>query len=283
VSGALWTKEESESFWTGLAAFLRKEMRDCDRVQLYRLRPEFAGGSTPEKESAVCPYLDLAGKKSLDEVLADCHGSHRGDVKRQIRRLSAQGDLSVRRFGARELVQAEVALQEFFRAYDEQWSPKGPHVFETTLGRSFMEGVLKDLLPTGLLHFSVLYCGVTPVHWHFGFVFRDRFYFYKLALDRYWSNYSPGKIHTALLIGQCIADGIRYFDFLYGNEPYKYWWTSQSYPLYQREWWNGLRPVNRFVHGIPPAQRRIKDLLRPGYRAVKNIFKQNKPLLPEQP
>lgn len=266
VFGSGLNEKECESFWSGFATFVRQEVCDCDRVVLYRLRAEFAGDLSLVKESAVCPYIDLAGKKSLDEVLADCNGSHRGDVKRQIRRLASQGELSMRRFGIEEMVQAEEALQHFFVAYDEQWAPKGPHAFETSLGRSFLEGVLRDLLSIGLLHFSVLYCGVTPIHWHFGFVFRNRFYFYKLAGERQWSNYSPGKVHTAFLIEHCINSGIRYFDFLYGDEPYKFHWTSQFYPLHRRNWWNGIQPVKRC----------IEDVIRPSYRAVKTVMKQKR-------
>jgi CelD/BcsL family acetyltransferase involved in cellulose biosynthesis len=259
VSGPCWNQEESERFWAEFTIFVRQEVKDCDRVVLYRLRPEFSGDLSLAKESAVCPYIDLAGKKSLDEVLADCTGSHRGDVKRQIRRLAAKDNLSIRRFGVDDMVLAEDALQHFFVAYDEQWAPKGPHAFETPLGRSFLEGLLRDLLPTGMLHFSVLYCGVTPIHWHLGFVFRDRLYFYKLAGDRQWSNYSPGKVHTAFLIEHCINSGIRYFDFLYGDEAYKFNWTSTVYTLYRRNWWNGIHPVKRFV----------EETVRPSYRAIK--------------
>ncbi len=260
VSGVSWDKDEVESFWRGLSAYIRQAVRDCDRVVLYRLRSEFVTDMAQNMESTVCPYIDLAGKKTLDDVLANCHGSHRGDVKRQMRKLAVRGDLSLRRFDPGELPVAEDALRCFFLAYDEQWAPKGPHAYETPVGRSFLEGVLRDLLPTGLLHFSVLYCGDTPIHWHLGFVFRGRFYFYKLAGDRQWSNFSPGKVHTALLIEYCLHNDIRYFDFLYGDESYKFTWTSQTYPLYRQQWWNGLHPV----------KRTIEDFIRPGYRALKN-------------
>lgn len=262
VSGDNWNREEKESFWTGFNTFVRHAVKDCDRVVLYRLRHEMAGDSAQLKESTVCPYLDLAEKKSLDEVLADCHSNHRSATKRRMRKLAKEGELSVRLFGPSEMAPAEEALLQYFQAYDEQWSPKGSHAFETALGRSFLEGVMRDLLPTGLMHFSVLYCGATPVHWHLGFLFRNRFYFYKPARNSDWSNYSPGRVHIALLIEGCIRTGIRFFDFLYGDESYKFSWTSQTYTLYRREWWNGIRPVKRCV----------KEVIRPGYRAVKKIL-----------
>lgn len=268
VSGSSLREDECENFWSEFAAFVRRQLADCDRVVLYRLRREYLGAFKSGWESAVCPYIDLAGKKSLDDVLAGCSGSHRGDVKRQIRRLAAKGELSVRRFEIDEIEEAENALRRFFIAYDGQWAPKGLHAFESPLGRSFLEGVLRDLLPTGLLHFSVLYCGDTPIHWHLGFVFRDRFYFYKLASDQQWSNYSPGKVHTAFLIEYCIDNGVRFFDFLYGDEQYKFSWTSKVYTLYRREWWNGVRPVKRCVENfIRPCFRSIKAMLQ--QRSVK--------------
>ena len=264
VAGDGWSGSLSEGFWRSFKDFVRSSLRDCDHVILYRVRRELLNGANGLAEPTPFPYLDLNGKRSLDEVLDACSRSHRGDVKRQIRRLSQKGELSLRIFGIDQTTEATEELVRLFHAYDLQWRPKGDHVFMTALGRSFLEGVVRDLLPTGYLHFSVLHCGPRPIHWHVGFVFRNRFYYYKLAGDPQWSNFSPGKVHTALLIEECAKKGIRFFDFLYGAEPYKSSWTSTAYNLYRCDWWNGIRPL----------KSSWESLVRPVYRATKNLLKE---------
>jgi CelD/BcsL family acetyltransferase involved in cellulose biosynthesis len=260
VSGSVWILQERQAFWRQLSDFLRLSLPECDRINLYRLRQGYVDGVDGSEESDVSPYLDLEGMHSLDDVLSRCRRSHRGDVCRQIRRLNKKGNVSIRVFGCDEVGPALLELRRFFRAYDHQWAPHGDHMFQTALGRSFLAGLLRDLLPTGFLHFSVLMCHERPIHWHMGFLFRNRLYFYKLTYDRQWANYSPGKVHIALLIDECIRKGVRYFDFLYGGESYKFSWAPTVNKLYRLEWWNGVRPIHRCW----------EDILQPSYRTLRH-------------
>jgi CelD/BcsL family acetyltransferase involved in cellulose biosynthesis len=215
----------------------------------------------------VSPYLDLQGKRTLDDLLAACRKSHRGDVGRQMRRLASKGPLSLRLFRRDEQAAARQELTRFFGAYEREWSSRGPSMFSSPLARGFLEGLLEDLLHTGWLHFSVLTCGSCPIHWHFGYLWRERLYWTKVAYNPQWANFSPGKVHIAMLLDLCLQTGIRYFDFLYGDEAYKFLWAPQVAPLYRLEWWNGVRPLHRLLDRfIRPACRATKRSLRAAVR-----------------
>jgi CelD/BcsL family acetyltransferase involved in cellulose biosynthesis len=263
VSGPKWSRSECHGFWRDLRMFLIRSMPDSDRVIIYRLREEMSDGVCGARAADVSPYVDLDGKQNLDQVLAACPKSHRGDVKRQMRRLAKEGDLSMHVFRPGERDAACDELRRFYDAYEQEWGRRGISMFSSALARGFLEGLLDDLLPTGWLHFSVLKCAGYPIHWHFGYLWRDRLYWTKTAYDPQWANFSPGKVHVAMLLDWCLQSGVRYFDFLYGQEPYKFLWAPKVAPLYRLEWWNGRRPLLQFC----------EEVLRPAYRLTKRSIR----------
>jgi hypothetical protein len=118
------------------------------------------------------------------------------------------------------------------------------------------------------MHVSTLVFRGQPIHWHFGLRHGRRFYWYKMAYDAAFAAYSPGKVHVALLLEECMRDGVEVFDFLCGDEAYKFAWTSRFRRFYRLEWWNGLRPVKRMVRRVPPpilaGLRRVRRGCRGG-------------------
>jgi hypothetical protein len=263
VSGPLWTSEECRLFWIHLFRYLRNAAPEYNQVLLYRLRADYVHQSCNPSVTNVAPYLDLRGLYSFTELLQRCNRNHRGDVQRQIRRLREKGEIFLKVFTPNEQDEALVELTRFFVAYDRQWAPHGPHMFQTASGRLFLEQILLHFLPTTWLHFSVLRCGIHSIHWHIGFLFKGRLYWYKLAYDHSWKTYSPGKVHLALLIEACIKDSIPFFDFLYGGEAYKYSWKPLDIPLLGISAWNGSQPLFRLWEGIcKPALRLARNFLR---------------------
>lgn len=262
ISGEIMTPPEIKEVWDEVFRLIRCEMPECDQVIIPRLRTSAATDLRNCDQSTVSPYIDLSSHQNLDDVLARCRASHRGDVKRQIRRLGQIGALTMRIFRPIEKEDAQEELSRFFKAYECQWNPEEKHKDELKETQKFLGYLIDDILETGLIHFSVLKCGGDSIHWHYGFLHNNRLHYYKPTYDVSWSNYSPGKVHVAYLIEHCIKNGTRYFDFLYGDEPYKYHWAPTDEKLYRLKKWNGLRPTRRF----------IEELIKPTYRYVKRLI-----------
>lgn len=258
VSGKVMTISERNLFWDTIFTFIRNSVPECDQITCFRLRPLFVDDTHTFLCSDVSPYLDLKEFKNLDDVLLKCSVKHRGDVKRQIRRLSEKNRPTIHRYASNERESALEELKRFFSAYAKEWTPRGNNAYATEQEQLFLRNIVNDMLKTQLLHFSVLYCGEDPINWHLGFLHNGRFYYYKPTYDIAWHNFSPGKIHVALLIEECIKNNIRYFDFLYGNEPYKYDWMPIEEKLYCIKRWNG--------HSL---RRILYENIRPPYQYMK--------------
>ncbi len=167
----------------------------------------------------------------------------------------------MRIFQRDEKEDAKEELSCFLKHMNVNGGLKGNN-YELKETHNFFRFLIDDMLETGLIHFSVLKCGDDPIHWHYGFLHNNRLHYYKPTYDVSWSNYSPGKVHVAYLIEECIKNRIRYFDFLFGDESYKYNWVPTDEKLYCLKRWNGLRPMQRFM----------EELVKPTYRYVKRLF-----------
>jgi CelD/BcsL family acetyltransferase involved in cellulose biosynthesis len=58
--------------------------------------------------------------------------------------------------------------------------------------------------------------------------------FYLSGFDPQWAAFSPGVLLIAHAIEEAIREGQQEFDFLRGNEPYKYLWGAQDSSTWQR-------------------------------------------------
>jgi CelD/BcsL family acetyltransferase involved in cellulose biosynthesis len=62
-------------------------------------------------------------------------------------------------------------------------------------------------------------------------VHHDTFYYYQPSFDLNWSEYSPGNVLLAKVIGWCIDNGIPTLDFMMGDHGYKNAYANQKLEL----------------------------------------------------
>lgn len=178
------------------------------------------------------PYLSL--ETSLEELSKKWRGSHRGDVRRQFNRLSKFGALKLEQIT--EWNSCEKHLNDFLAMHGALWESKSQAMKKRNLQTgSFFRALMKELWERGVIHFSMLTLDKKPISYHFGFLENRKLYYYKPAYSLEYANFSPGKVHIYLLIENGIKNGWQTYDFLGGNEKYKYAWTNledYSYTLY---------------------------------------------------
>jgi CelD/BcsL family acetyltransferase involved in cellulose biosynthesis len=154
-----------------------------------------------------------------------------------MRRLRDRGDVCLRVFGHVDLGDAREELQGLFNAHRQEWRSRGQRSpFEAHEIRLFYERLLGDLLPSGVLHLSVLRTGRVSVSWHFGFECHGVLHYYKPAFSPDYANLSPGKVHLAMLIEEGIRRGWSRIDLGPGMENYKLLWTSDVLEMSQPVW-----------------------------------------------
>lgn len=162
------------------------------------------------------------------------------------------------------------AMEEFFALHQARWRRRHlPGAFAGARTRRFHHEVAARLLDRGWLRLhrlrldgrtrAVLYC----------FNHAGRGYYYQGGFEPALARYSPGTVLTAHAIEDAIQLGAREFDFLRGDEPYKYAWKASdrenvrlliwrsAFPSRLAPWLNRLE--RRVEHGARAVARRLQE------------------------
>lgn len=273
----LWTGEGSVTVWSSFwMAFedelLRRWGGGFDQCMLHGIRngcePEDLHWSTQHdvevvRKDAECqdvaPYADISRYRSIDDFMRSRSANLRGDVGRRVRRLQEAGQLTYHVYAPHEHHSARRSLDHLlrssYRRYQGTWRL-----------RSYHDNLLTHVLPTGMMHLSETRLDRTAVAWDLGFIYRDRFYWYMTSFNEDFAEYAPGKVHVRMCIADAIERGLAVFDFLPGNEAYKFMWSDSHTDLFGLLWTDhGLTSrarvawTARVKPGLVSLKRRVRD------------------------
>ena len=184
------------------------------------------GYALHEEQAEVCPTIPLPD--SFDAYLENLDSKQRREVSRKLRR--AEGaDLTTTAVGPEDDVDAAVA--QFLDLLQKSTFEKRDWLNEGR--RAVFHDVARAAQAAGTL--QLLFCGVEgrAASALFNFDYRDRVWVYNSGLDpAAFSALSPGVVLTAAAIERAIALGRSEFDFLRGNEEYKYRFGAVDRPIY---------------------------------------------------
>lgn len=170
------------------------------------------------EKGEICPTLDLSALNSEDDLMKFFKTSLRGDIRRQMRRLSEIGELHMQEYDSWETIPS-ATFESFMLNHSKRWpnAYKAPH---------FHGNLLKYGLEAGIVHFSVLMVGDIEVAWHLGYEYNNRYYYYMPAGNLEYAKYSPVKVHLFQLVRRAIERGLSIYDHLRGEENYKDGWSN---------------------------------------------------------
>lgn len=149
---------------------------------------------------------------------------HQSDLRRRERKLTQEHG-PVELYVISSSLEAKNHLPLFFEMHNKKWlSQNIPAVFSHLKSQQFIYKLVDYLWSEGI-HFSALKCGDRIISYHFGFFANGYLLYYRNAYDINYHQYSPSKLHINCLIKEGIRKGWKGFDFLQGEESYKYCWT----------------------------------------------------------
>jgi hypothetical protein len=189
-----------------------------------------AGWQVCREQEDVCPVVN-ADTADWDEYLATLGKKDRHEIRRKMRRAEAVGPISVR-------MGPPLAdeIERFIELHQARFGDDG--LFPPTEGgrrsRRFVERLaeLEAAEPDGgQLRLAQVLVGERVVFAALAFDDGYTCYLYNAGMDPQAGELSPGVIGTAAFIRDRLAEGRRRFDFLRGNEPYKYEWGAQDEPI----------------------------------------------------
>lgn len=175
------------------------------------------GWQVKQAREDVCPVLDLPA--TWDDYLANAlNKKQRHELRRKMRRAEESARVDWHWVTANDF---EAGLGVFFELHKASHPDKDAFMDEQM--QCFFRAVTRTALDCGWLRLSVLRFNGQPVASYLCFDYGVDRLVYNSGFDlSAYANLSPGIVAMGYLIEDAIQHGLKRFDFLQGNERYKY-------------------------------------------------------------
>ena len=192
--------------------------------------PELArarGYSVDIAEEDVAPRIDLPA--TWDDYLAGLSKKDRHELRRKLRRLEAHENW--RWFCVSDPAEAADRTDTFLALMRDSDPAKAE--FLTTDREAFFRRLIAATAAQGVLRLFFLEMDDKPVAASLCLDYDGVRMLYNSGHDTEYRYYSVGLLLHALCLRDALEGGYRYFDFLRGNEPYKYRLGGHDHHLYR--------------------------------------------------
>ncbi len=178
------------------------------------------------RESATCPVARLA--PTWDEYLATLSKKDRHELRRKIRRSQSCGEPQILRMERPAAI--EEGLADFFRLHRASASEKA--AFLDPEMETFFRRMVLSLSQRGWVRLNLMKLDGVGVAASLSFCCGDRVLLYNSGLDPECRHLCVGIALHAAEMQDAIDQGKEYYDFLRGDEPYKYDLGGRDTPIY---------------------------------------------------
>jgi CelD/BcsL family acetyltransferase involved in cellulose biosynthesis len=196
-------------------------------AQAFRARVGSGWTMVSERED-VCPVVTFEPGADFEAYLGTLGKKERHEVRRKLRRAEAAGDVRLER-----ATDPVADLDEFVDLHQKRWGERG--LFPPTPGgdqsRTFVRRLFELLGDDGTFQLHFLAVAGRRIAAGIWFEDADAWYLYNAGVDPDARELSPGILMGAKVIEAAIAAGRRRFDYLRGDEPYKYEWGAVDEPI----------------------------------------------------
>jgi CelD/BcsL family acetyltransferase involved in cellulose biosynthesis len=155
---------------------------------------------------------------SFSEYLEKLETKQRHEVRRKLRRLQEAGKVEYRTLA--DSADVTKAMDIFLKMFTESRSDKA--AFLTSQKESFFRSLAKTMSGINLLRVGILELDTKPTAMILYFDYAGGAYLYNSGYDPQYDSLSVGLMSKVLCIEECINHGKKKYDFLKGNEVYKY-------------------------------------------------------------
>ena len=173
--------------------------------------------------------LELDLPSTWDEYLAILTAKQRHEVRRKLRRLAEAGKVDYH--FVEDSVAVHDAMDAFLKMFTESRTDKA--VFLTAQMESFFRSLADNMAEAGLLRFGILELDTLPTAMVMCFDYNDCMYLYNSSYNPRYNSLSVGLLCKVLCIKESIQEGKKRFDFLKGDETYKYHLGGREVPIYR--------------------------------------------------
>lgn len=179
-----------------------------------------------EQQQDVCPVIQLPS--SWDEYLTNLKRKQRHEVRRKWRKLENEAELTFRLIESSPDLAAEI---DSFIDLHQKSSPDKAE-FWTPARKQFFHDFCRLAAKQGWLKLFFADISGQPAASMLGFQYQQRFYLYNSGYDPACRDLSVGQVLTSYTINDAIETGTKAYDFLRGNEEYKFRLGGVAEPVF---------------------------------------------------
>jgi CelD/BcsL family acetyltransferase involved in cellulose biosynthesis len=176
--------------------------------------------STRSRIAAPLPRIDIASHESWDAYLATRSSNFRQQVRRFARRAAREATVELRRTESADGLAADMLT--FFSLHDKRFGDRGGSSLSAGRARTFHLDFAAAALEQGWLRLWFLELDGQPAAAWYGWRLGDRYSYYNSGFDPAFAALSPGLVLISAVIESAFEEGAAEFDFLLGEESYKY-------------------------------------------------------------
>jgi CelD/BcsL family acetyltransferase involved in cellulose biosynthesis len=170
--------------------------------------------------AAPLPLIDVASHESWDAYLGTRSSNFRQQVRRFARRAARQAEVRIRRTERADDLDADMGT--FFELHDKRFGERGGSTLSAERARNFHLDFARGALEQKWLRLWFLELDGRPAAAWYGWRLGGRYSYYNSGFDPEFSALSPGLVLISAVIESAFEEGAGEFDFLLGEESYKY-------------------------------------------------------------
>ena len=234
-------KQHIEAVLKAFATYLAEHSADFDLLELCNL-PQNSPSYTDlvrflaecqfdvvTRQQEVCPIIDLP--ETFEAYLNQIDSKQARELRRKLR--IAEGQMgSVQWYIVNQTHDIQQEAQKFLKLM-EQSHPEKAQFLENAQHVAFFSTMLPAMMELGVLQLNFLTVNEEAVASYLNFDYEGQIWVYNSGLAPHkYANLSPGIVLLCYNIRHAIEQGRTHFDFLRGDEQYKYRMGAQDSAIY---------------------------------------------------
>jgi len=209
-----------------------------------------------------CPYISLP--KSWDIYLNSLNRKRRYNLRSREKSLQKKHTVEIL-YAEEHHETINESMQRYFELQEQRIQDKGISSIVTNKKfQQFHVDIIKSFLSNGWLSLTFLKVDGDEVACLYGYKYNNKYYHYQGGFRPELKRYGIGALIISKQIEKLIESGYREYDFLRGDEEYKYDWTASSrkevdFTIYRNT------KMNKLIYMLDKYKLTIKSYLKKYY------------------
>jgi CelD/BcsL family acetyltransferase involved in cellulose biosynthesis len=170
------------------------------------------------KTNVLQPAPRIKLPNTIEEYFENLDKKYRHEIKRKMRN-AAKHFIPIKYVSVGESDNLSNEMDEFELLMRNE---ERKNIFLTESMPAQMKSIAEAAYKNGWLNLKFLYVGKDKATGFFSFSYNNQLYLYNSGMSNKYGNLSPGLVFMGHLIMESIENGVEYFDFMRGDEEYKY-------------------------------------------------------------